>query len=342
MSDPLLILGQGLAGTAVGWHLWRRGLPFFVVDDFTPHSSSSVAAGLLTPITGMRLSLSEDHAALLHEALLHYRYVQQHTDQRFVHLRRHVRYLRSEKEVQLAQKRASQPEVQRFIASLDAEPVPFGRIEMKHGGWIDTPRYLRASRQAFESIAAYEGTRIEDADLQVSETQVLWRDRRFAAVIDCRGWQAQASAKWSWLPWQSAKGSILTFQTHSPMPQRILHRGCWLVPTAEGLLRAGSTYSEDLREPHQADIMQLEKLRRDLRSLLPSDAEELQVQTAVRPILHAQRLVLGRHPAADRWLILNGLGSKGTLRSPRAARLLLDHWLDGKPLPPNQDARANW
>jgi len=57
-----LILGQGLAGTAIAWRLWERGLPFLIVDRDEPVTSSKIAAGLLTPITGMRMSLNETTA----------------------------------------------------------------------------------------------------------------------------------------------------------------------------------------------------------------------------------------------------------------------------------------
>ncbi len=48
---PILIVGQGLAGTAVAWQLWERGVPFLVVDPNEASTCSKVAAGLVTPIT---------------------------------------------------------------------------------------------------------------------------------------------------------------------------------------------------------------------------------------------------------------------------------------------------
>lgn len=60
-----LIIGQGLAGTALAWQLCQQGVPFILVDEHLPDSSSKVAAGLITPITGMRLNLGWRIAELI-------------------------------------------------------------------------------------------------------------------------------------------------------------------------------------------------------------------------------------------------------------------------------------
>ncbi|MFM7974104.1 MAG: FAD-dependent oxidoreductase, partial [Pirellula sp.] len=58
MSLDLLVVGGGLAGCAMVWQALRRGLNVALVDQLSPQSSSRVAAGLVTPITGNRLALS--------------------------------------------------------------------------------------------------------------------------------------------------------------------------------------------------------------------------------------------------------------------------------------------
>ena len=52
-----LIVGQGLAGTALAWELIWRGRDVLVVDAGEAVTSSKIAAGLVTPITGQRLAL---------------------------------------------------------------------------------------------------------------------------------------------------------------------------------------------------------------------------------------------------------------------------------------------
>ncbi|MDP1589651.1 MAG: FAD-dependent oxidoreductase, partial [Prosthecobacter sp.] len=73
MSSRILIIGQGLAGTALAWRLWERGVPFLIVDRDEAVTCSKVAAGLITPITGMRLTVSWRYEVFYREALRFYR-----------------------------------------------------------------------------------------------------------------------------------------------------------------------------------------------------------------------------------------------------------------------------
>ena len=61
----VIIVGQGLAGTTLAWHLREAGQRVLVIDACEPVTSSKIAAGLITPITGQRVStlVSEDKEA---------------------------------------------------------------------------------------------------------------------------------------------------------------------------------------------------------------------------------------------------------------------------------------
>jgi hypothetical protein len=54
-----------------------------------------------------------------------------------------------------------------------------------------------------------------------------------------------------------------------------------------------------------------------------------------------RQLILGRHPAHGRVCVMNGLGSKGVLRAPFFAKMLVEHLLDDKPLEAAVDVRSN-
>ena len=58
LPDPIMICGQGLAGTLLAWELVRLGSRVVVVDPGETVTSSKVAAGIVTPITGKRVALS--------------------------------------------------------------------------------------------------------------------------------------------------------------------------------------------------------------------------------------------------------------------------------------------
>ncbi len=51
----VLIVGQGLSGTWLGWWLHQAGLSFKIIDHPNPNSASMRAAGLINPVTGRRM-----------------------------------------------------------------------------------------------------------------------------------------------------------------------------------------------------------------------------------------------------------------------------------------------
>ena len=51
----ILIVGQGLAGTLLGWELEKAGISVALIDGGHASAASSVAAGIINPITGRRL-----------------------------------------------------------------------------------------------------------------------------------------------------------------------------------------------------------------------------------------------------------------------------------------------
>ncbi len=54
----VLIVGQGLSGTWLGWWLHKTGLSFKIIDQSNKNSASRRAAGLINPVTAMVCSVA--------------------------------------------------------------------------------------------------------------------------------------------------------------------------------------------------------------------------------------------------------------------------------------------
>src|SRR4051812_16857116 len=83
-SPEFLIVGQGLAGTALAWALLRRGRAVLVADD-DRGGSSRLAAGLIPPVTGKRLAKSRRWDELYPAAVAFYRTAEAETGAAFFH-----------------------------------------------------------------------------------------------------------------------------------------------------------------------------------------------------------------------------------------------------------------
>lgn len=346
-SAPILIIGQGLAGTALAWTLHQRGVRFLVVDRDEPVTSSKIAAGLLTPITGMRISLSAGYAEQWPEARAFYRRVEQELGNAFLVEVPHVRLFKNDVEPGRWEKRKAEPALKPFVEpkgwSLDPEVFtnPRGGFQMKHSGWLDTKAYLEAGRRFFTDQGAVETAEVKPEEVVPADDHITWRGRRFSHVVWCQGWEARHHPLFDWVPFKAARGTILTVRAEVGGERRVIHHGCWMVPRGDGRLRVGSTYDTQFTSPHQTTEQDLASLEARLRTALRVPFEIMDQASAVRPITDGQRTLVGRHPAHDRVLFFNGLASKGALRSPYHARLLADHLLQGVPLPASCDLRSN-
>lgn len=347
MSPRILIIGQGLAGTALAWSLWEREVPFLIADRDEPLTSSKVAAGLITPITGMRLTVSWRYDFFYREALRFYRSCGKRLKQHFFFPRGYIRLLRNEAEIAKWHKRRRNPDVQPFLhkqtPQLNAEVIhqPENGFQQRHAAWLDTTAYLLASRRFFETMNSWLKADIQPADVRDDADGVEWNDQRFSHVVWAQGWSAEKHPLFQWVPFQSALGATLTVEADLQGEKRILNRGCWVLPRKDGTLRIGSTYEWKFDDPNTPTSESLRSLETTLHSLLKVPAQITGSQTAVRPIIKNRQALMGTHPTHPRVAFLNGLGSKGSLRAPWLAKHLIEHLLDGTQIDLEMDLQQN-
>jgi glycine oxidase len=354
----LLIIGQGLAGTALAWRLWQRGEPFVIVDRDEAVTCSKIAAGLITPITGMRLNLNWRFTELRDEAVSFYREVERRLGGTFYFPLNQVRLFRDATARALFARRLEQPALASHVVRVDWEAgtstlldeavfaMAHGGFEQTGGGYLDAAAYLSASRRFFAGQGCWQGAEVAAEDIGLKEAGLpVWRDQVYGGMVFCQGWEAVRHPWFDWVPFQSARGSIVTSRALELQGERrvVNSSGCWVLPREDGSARIGPTYEPqfDPAKPNEPDPDRLEGLRAKVAALVKVPVAWSAVHTAVRPIVKKAKLVLGRHPRYRQVGFFNGLGSKGALRAPWAARHWVEHWLDGKALDAEVDLRQN-
>jgi glycine/D-amino acid oxidase-like deaminating enzyme len=341
---PILIVGGGLAGTALAWRLHERGARFLMVDPQSDQTCSKIAAGLVTPITGRRVRPSWRVDEFLPAALDLYHSVEKNLGQKFYHERPLVRLFAEPREADWWRGRLGDPALQQWVESgarlVDAAQfhVGHGGFVQRQSGWLDTKSYLEASRAFFDSLGFWRRGIVNEDELELSGDGVRWKGADFSHAVLCRGADQRSGSKYfSWLSFGCARGVVASLKIEL-REDRIVNRGCWLLPRESGQWRAGSTYEFDLETSMESSLAEL---RGKLSQLLKTSFEFTGAQAGIRPIIKHRQLLLGPHPSHPRLCIFNGLGSKGVLRAPFFACMLAEHLLDDKPIGPDVDVRAN-
>jgi glycine oxidase len=317
MSD-FVIVGQGLAGTALAWALLKRGARVRVIDREAGNRASRVAAGLLTPITGKRLAESWRWSELFPAARAFYRELEAELG---------CDFFREAPAVRLFQSEAERGRCRGALCEVPAGfRAPLGAFEMP-AARLDVSAYLDASREAFRAKGTYECADFDPCAPLPDAT-----------VVFSRGFDAREDPWFGGIAWNAAKGEILTVRVPELREERVIHFGGWLAPLGAHLYRLGATYTwnplDTLTTPEARS-----ELEAKLRAVLEVPFEVVGHDAAVRPVIDAGKPALGTHPRNARVACFTGLGSKGSLLAPFFAEQLAAHLCAGAPVDPEVDVR---
>lgn len=337
----VIILGQGLAGTALAWQCHWRGLSTFLIDAGTETTSSKIAAGLITPITGKRLATDPRYRQYFDHALPFYSRIEEATRSRFVYRRPVVRLFQTPRESQLYQARNTSEfhgliHEETPVLSQDWYRCEHGAFAMSAAAQLDVPRLLTETRKIWEQHGRHLIAQVDiTKDIQIANDAVTLPKWNVQArwLILCQGYVTRQHHLFADIPFTPARGDILTLRVPGFTEDRVINAGVWLAPTTTpDQYRMGSTYDRehlDLMPRSQDRVELLGRLGQWLRP----PVEVLQHDVAIRPIVVDREPCLGLHPQEQRLGVYNGLGSKGSLIAPYFARLLADHLVSGTPIP---------
>ena len=341
-----IIVGQGLAGTTLAWHLHDAGQRVLIIDRDEAVTSSKIAAGLITPITGQRLTLSPRYDTYFPAAQDFYARIAERTGRRFFHERTTVRLLATPTEASAWSQRRLQKDFQAHLVAPQPSPLidpdiasaALGGFAMQ-GAQLDVAAYLDASKAVLPFAAM---TLDWQRDVTLGTDEISVKGLRTRRLISCEGYAATRNPYFQWVPFRAAKGDILTVRFHAPMPPLSLHRGVWIAPTADqDVFRVGATYDWDTLDQVPSAAAR-DEIERKLQECVRLPYTVLDHQAAVRPIIHESNPRVGVHPAHARLGYFNGLGSKGSLLAPWCANAFAAFLVHGTPLPVEVNVARFW
>lgn len=322
MKKDYLIVGQGLAGSLLAWNLLARGKTVTIVDQNHQECSSLAAAGMINPITGKRLVLSQRCEELLPYAKEVYLKLEQQLGRRFFESKNIIRLFRDENELSEWQKKSDQTHLKEYYGQRQG-PGAYGSalndkrgsFIIQEGGYCRKLELLNCLTEYFNQESELILVRFNHDELAVHDRHVEWRGNRYEKVIFCEGYQAQDNPWFDWLPFNHAKGEILTLKTGDALPDAVISCGKWCIPSGDGVYTVGSTYSWDEFNCQITEKAKQEILG-DIAEFVHVDFDVIDHMAGVRPIMKDLKPALGLHPKHPSVAIFNGLASKGLIWGP--------------------------
>lgn len=333
-TTDVIIVGQGLAGSTLAWRLVERGVRSIVVDrggvdEAGRPSASRVAAGLITPVTGKRLTLAADFDGHYEAAQKFYRRAERALRFEFFEESPAVRLFVDQQERELFDRRHNAGAFGEHARLAAPDELPTG-VATPYGGFV-MPRAARLNVAAF--LAGTRGALIDEEGL-VQDTVDLKADvepteqgvaiPRFGlkarCIAFCHGYTPQPPSSLPTDRWAPAKGEVLTIETDALRDERVLHRGAWIAPCESGdpgRWRVGSTHEWDQLDSAPTEAARDELLGRLAEAGL-AGVRVVDHEAAVRPATSDRQPIVGVSDDG-RFAWLNGLGAKGSLWAPGCA-----------------------
>ncbi len=332
-----LILGQGLAGSLLGWNLEQQKQSYLIIDLPNRNSASGVSAGIVNPLIGRSFNLPWNFSVLNAEARSLYQELSSKFASNFLHDKKILRVLNSPKQQEQINQKLQIKEYQEYIGE---QIGCYQSLNFKHQAfwtnksyWIDITGLVESLRNFFIAQKRLLELNFDYQQLEISIDKISYQNLNFKKVIFAEGYRAINNPFADFLEFRPAKGEILDLKIPDLNLDFILNFGHFLLPLGSDCYRLGATYGwSDWEE--ELLLNQEHPLLVALEELTKLPYEIIRQKLGVRPIVAGQKPVIGQHPSYPDLYFLNGLGSKGALLAPYSAKQLINHLLSQEVINP--------
>jgi glycine oxidase len=231
MKVDYIVVGQGLAGSAVAVQLLKLKKKIVVFDDPSANNSSRIAAGLFNPVTGkkmVRTWLADKLFPYLHQ---YYTSLEKETGKQFFHPMPLYRPFISVEEQNEWMVRSGDPLYMPYVDKvvtdnlIDGVIDPYGGLLLRQCGFLHTMKYIQAVSILIEQNGTLNKELFLPEHLIFREDHVVYKDYEAAKIIWCTG--VHKNTLLDWLPIRPLKGETLSIKTELPV-HTIINRGVYM------------------------------------------------------------------------------------------------------------------
>ena len=334
-----IIIGQGIAGTMLAWHLIKAGQKVLVIDRASGKNASSVASGVINPITGKRFVKSWKMDELLPFAVQTYQAIQAELQ---VPLFQHLpifHILNSNEELNDWSAKTNVDGYEKYLSSsiinkLDEAKVvnPLGSFTVNESCKIESSILLENARHWLTENESFLAESFDESQLQFHADFVRYYDLKAERIIFANGYQSVHSPLFNGVKFVPVKGEGLLIEIEDFYTENIIHGDVMISPTNEkNIYYVGSTYEWSFEDAKPTAAKRNELIER-IKKTIACDFKVLEHVSGIRPASKDRRPIIGILPDSQRIGIFNGLGTKGFSLAPFCANHFCNHLLNNKPL----------
>ena len=332
-----IVVGFGLAGMAFCDQLEQHQKSFLVYDADFP-AASKVAAGLINPVILKRYTIPWKGEQQFDKALSYFKRLSAALRVEAVDAMPVHKVFSSAEDQNNWFEATDKPILNRFLKDdlLRSSAVPleadYGKGEVLESVRIRIPQLLQAYAEKLKDQGRFVAEAFEYNAMAFEENQtVTYKGINARAIIFAEGFGLKNNPYFNKLPLVGNKGEYLIIKAPELQLKQASKSTFFIIPLGDDLYKVGATFNWAEKDS-KATAAAREELQAYLSKILLCDYELVDQEAGVRPTTGDRRPLLGRHPNYPQLVLLNGLGTRGTMMSPYLSELLYNHLEDDIPL----------
>jgi hypothetical protein len=335
-----LIVGQGLVGTWMSYHLDVAGVPYKLINDPNIKSATSVASGVINPVTGRRIVQTWMIETILPFAVEQYKAIEKKLNINIIQTAPIILIHPSEQMKDSFDYRMEHENV--YLFKQDESiwstyfKAPFGTGAIDECYWMDLNLMTTQWQQYLQKNDKLIKGHFDCKDISMDENGVRWKNIEADKIIFCDGLNTMNNPYFATLPFAPNKGEALIIKVPGLPNKHIFKNNVSIVPWEGDLFWVGSSYEWSFEDENPtADFK--EKMIQNLSQLMELPYTIVDHISGIRPANTQRRPFIGIHPLYPQLAICNGMGTKGCSLAPYFAHQLMENLEYKKPIEPEAD-----
>lgn len=322
-----------MAGSLLAYFLLQKGGKIIVIDEDCQvgeaseagRPASSIAAGVINPITGKRYVKSWRIDEMLPKARDTYQAIEKLLNVQIWQERSLIRTLQNIQDENQWLLRSAYDD---YVAYCSDKCPPsvlhdlkdnfhdfLGFAEVKQAAQVHVPilvsefrKYLKRQGLFFEHTFNYE-------ECLPNETGVVYKHFEAKKIIFCEGAKAKQNPYFDRLPFNLDKGELLIVKIPDLKLDFLFKHHLTIVPLKDELYWVGATNDWQFDNDQPTEVNK-QLIINELQQVVKHPFEVMDHQAAIRPTVKDRRPFIGFHPDYSNVAIFNGFGTKGASLIP--------------------------
>ena len=329
MQVDYIIVGLGLAGLAFAKELEDNNKSFIVYED-NSQNSSMVAGGMYNPVILKRFTPVWNAVEQLKVALPFYKTLETKFNNTYDYSVAIYRIFKSVEEQNNWFMASDKPLLSNYMVSniihkkFEGISANYGFGKLNNTGRIDTKLLLKDFRNYLRKKDILITTNFKYDELKIYNNSVEYHQIKASKIVFCEGFGLKENPYFNYLPMQEAKGELLTIHAPNLAIDFALKAAVFVLPLGNDYYKVGATFNWKDKTKQPSEEGKKELLDK-LNTFITVPYKIVEHTAGIRPTVKDRRPLVGKHPKYENLAILNGLGTRGVMIAPIAAKSLFNN-----------------